>query len=483
MSVNVNKLKLEIRDLKYLFMASYFRWTEYERFSAESEPFIAQYLRNDLHKLDEESLLRFIDYLHVIQLKHLVADRSLTMFTHIKPQFRYLCKKNNMDLMNFDDKVFVQTNTPVYATNMFVRNPRDFRVELYREFSRVFSKREFVVNDDRYCLLNGAAGYLFDDVYLDWSGVRICKAPRSDASDYPFRLYLVGEQMAHYFSANHIVFGGKGQTYTLKNFHKGLRLFRNNYRLINNKKFQTTKPSRVFDEIRTELNAGSSHVKFIQRDYMYDANKFPQDLLDALNEYMTDTSMYKYVTKFTGESEIDENEANAYSEIVVDRYAVDQYRKLSIKKDANTRFPSLHADSPAHLFVRPDIVQLKGTLNAFYVPRDGLVAILASNSLFGSNELLHFDMKLVKYTNSAPPRRLLDDTYIVNKQQKLYLTRYVFGNTVPAYLLIRGDYESSFKSLYELKNSWVLNTLLHLILTPALIERSLQIQNGGVAPA
>ncbi|AAC70205.1 LdOrf-20 peptide [Lymantria dispar multiple nucleopolyhedrovirus] len=478
--VAAERLALEPRDLKYLFVASYFRLAGEERFSAESEPFIAKYLRNEFASLDESTLLRFIDYLQSMRLKFLIADRSVSMFKYAKPQFRFVCTRNNMDLLNFDDKVYVQPGTSVYATNLFVRDPRKFRLALYREFSRVYSEREFVSNDDLYCLLNGAAGYLFDDAYVDWTGVRICAASRATQPSHPYRLYLVGELMARHFSEHDITFSDEAD-FVLKNFHKGLQLFRNNYRLINSKKFTTRKPNRVFDEIRTELNAGSTHVKFIQRDYIYDAN-MPEDLLDALTDYTTDTSLYKYVTKFADESEL-ESGANTYSEIVVDRYAPDKYRKMSVKLDANARFPSVHANEPSHLFVRPDIVQLKGTLNAFYVPRDGLVAILANNTLFGSNELLRFDMKLVKYTNSSPPRKLALDTYVVNKQQKLYLTRYVFGNAVPAYLLIRGDYESSFKSLHELKNPWVLNALLHLILTPELIERSLEFQHGGIAPA
>ncbi|RTL85772.1 hypothetical protein EJV44_24820, partial [Ancylobacter aquaticus] len=39
-------------------------------------------------------------------------------------------------------------------------------------------------------------------------------------------------------------------------------------------------------------------------------------------------------------------------------------------------------------------------------------------------------------------------------------------NRIPAYLLIRGDYESSFKTLDHLKNPWVENTLLKLLNTP-----------------
>ncbi|ABF47355.1 P49 [Clanis bilineata nucleopolyhedrovirus] len=481
-SINYEKHTLETRHLKYLFLASYFRLSEYEKFSTESEPFIAEYLRNNFDRLDENVLLKFIDYISEMKLRFAINDRTVNMFKFIKPQFKYICNKDNTDILEFDDKIYVQPETPIYATNFFVREPRKFRIVLYQEFSKVLDNRQFVTNYETYCLINGNVGYIFDDSYIDWCGVRMCSAPRIEGNLYPYRLYLVGDLMANHFIENNITLGlnafNNGEC-ILKNFHKGLPLFRNNYRVINSKKFNSDKPDVVFDEISTELDTMSSYVKFIQRDYIYDAVNFPDELLDLLNEYMTETSVYKFISKF---AESNGKPANLYSEIVVDRYAVDKYRKLNIKIEPNTRFPSIRYNEPAYIFVRPDMIQIKGTLNAFYVPKQRIFAILANNSLFGSKTVLHFDHKLIPYTHSSPPRRLESDTYVVDKTSKLYLTRYIFGNTVPAYLLIRGDYESSFKSLHELKNSWVQNTLLKLLITPELIHYTLE-QNGRLAPA
>lgn len=134
--------------------------------------------------------------------------------------------------------------------------------------------------------------------------------------------------MAKHFIDNNIAFINEND-YVLKNFHKGLPLFKNNYRIINSKKFVTNKPNVMFDEIRTELNTKTAYIRFIQRDYIYDAD-FPDDLLEILNDYMTDTAIYKFVRRFKTNTNEQIN-YNPYNEIVIDRYAVNKYRKLNIK--------------------------------------------------------------------------------------------------------------------------------------------------------
>ncbi|AXS67684.1 p49/49k [Cryptophlebia peltastica nucleopolyhedrovirus] len=451
---------LEERQYKFLFLASYFNLNDYDHLQTDSKPFIGEYLKNNFANLNEESLLSYIDYLHSINLKFLIADRTTDVFKYIKPQFKFKCIKNNIDILEFDNKTYIQPNTAIYATNFFVKDPKDFRLLMYQQFSQVFSDRHFVSNGENYCLMNGNVGYIFEDSYLDWCGARMCSVPRIEETFHPFRLYLIGDEMAHHFIVNNIAFD-KSNMWIFKNFHKGLPLFKTNYRLINSKKFQTKKPNELFNEMRQELDR-TEYIKFIQRDYIYDAN-FPEDLLEELNEYMSKTAIYKFITKFI---EPHERMSNFYSEIIVDRYAINKYRKLNIKIEPSTLFPSLRINDPSYIFVRPDIIQIKGTLNAFYVPKEKLFAILASNSLFGSTELLHFDIRLIPYKQSSPPKRLELETFIVNKQQKLYLTKFIFGNRIPAYLLIRGDYESSFKTLDHLKNPWVENTLLKLLNTP-----------------
>lgn len=155
-------------------------------------------------------------------------------------------------------------------------------------------------------MLAGSAGFLFDDAYVDWNGVRMCAAPRLDNNMHPFRLYLLGEDMAKHFVDNNILPPHPSNAKTrkinnsmfmLKNFYKGLPLFKSKYTVVNSTKIVTRKPNDIFNEIDKELNGNCPFIKFIQRDYIFDA-QFPPDLLDLLNEYMTKSSIMKIITKF-----------------------------------------------------------------------------------------------------------------------------------------------------------------------------------------
>jgi hypothetical protein len=458
MSLNSVKHSLDQKQLKYLFLVSYFKLDRTDNVAPEAQPFIAEYLRSNFEAIEDESLLKFINYLHSMNLKHLVADRHVNMFKFIKPQFKFICSRDSVDIIEFDRRVYIQHNTPVYATNFFVNDPQPFLLHLYKQFMNVFDDRNFVSNDVLYTLIEGKEGFLFDFEYVDWSGVQVCATPKVDTTTYPYRLYLVGEAMAQYFLSNNILMPNN-LDFVLRNFYKGLPLTRNNFKIINSKHFTTQKPNVLFQEINLELDNSANYIKFIQRDYIYDA-KFPDDLLELLNDYMTRTSNYKFIMKFA-----DQNQklASSYNEIIIDRYAVNKYRKLNIKSEPNNVLPTLRANDTTYIFVRPELIQIKGTLNAFYVPDSQLFIILARNSLFGSTELLYFDYRLIPYRQFANPIVLNKDTYVIDSKHKIFLTKHIFGTSVPAYLIIRGDYESSqFKSLDSLKNPWVKNTLLKL---------------------
>nr|WUR10837.1 49K [Calliteara abietis nucleopolyhedrovirus] len=484
MSVLEQKLSIDVKDFKYLFVSSYFYVLDhtFAHYSIESRPFIAQYLRNRFDLLDDACLFKYLQYLNEIKLRNIITDKSTDIFKYIKPQFKFTCHQSNFNILRFDDKVYVQPGTPIYATNFFVKEPGKFRIMMYREFSKVYEDRNFVSNSDFHCLLNGNEGYIFESAYLDWCGIRMCHETETafKPSFYHYRLYLVGEHMTKHFVNKNILFTNVSD-FELKNFYKGIVLFANNLKISNSKKFATRKPNQLFDELRAELATHSAYVKFIQRDYIYDAD-FPEDLLDLLNNYMTETSVYKFISKFDDAAESAER-FTPHNEIVVDRYAINRYRKLNVKIDSNNRFPSLRYKDPSFLMTRQDMIQIKGTLNAFYVPKMKLLAILSNNSLFGSTETLEFTTALIPYISNSPPKRLQQDSYVIDKSQHIYLTKIVFGDAVPAYLLIRGDYESSFKSLEELKNTWVQNTLLKLFITPELIKRSLEISNYNLSVA
>jgi Baculovirus Y142 protein len=458
MSLADGKTSLEQRHFKYLFIATYFDLKNLDFIPQEASIFISHMIRNKFDNVENDTLLKYLNYINEMGLKYLVADKDSNMFKFIKPHFKFVCDRDNIDIIELAKRVYIQSNTPVYATNFFVNNPQEFSIFLYDEFSKVFDKRMFVSNNQNFTLLDGKEGFLFDDAYVDWCGLQVCAVPKVESINCPYRLYLVGEAMAQHFLKTNIAPPQK-TTFIYRNFYKGLPLVRNNFRIINSKHFSTRKPNILFEEINVELNTSANYIKFIQRDYIYDA-KFPDDLLDLLKDYMTKTSNYKFITKF---SEPNSKLSSGYNEIIVDRYAVNKYRKINIKTEPNNILPSLRANDTSYIFVRPDIIQIKGTLNAFYVPANQLFVILASNSLFGSTELLYFDYRLIPYRQFANPYMLTKDTYIIDDKHKIFLTKHIFGSSVPAYLIIRGDYESSqFKTLDHLKNPWVKNTLLKL---------------------
>ncbi|AFL65008.1 p49 [Mamestra brassicae multiple nucleopolyhedrovirus] len=458
MSLVNNKHALQNKQLKYLFLATYFDLKNFDRIPSEVRPFIQEYLRNNFQNIEDSTLLSYINYLNEISLKHLIVDKDVNVFKYIKPQFKFTCMRDSVDIIEFEKRVYIQPGTPVYATNFFVNDPQPFLLFFYNEFTKVFNQRLFVQNNTNFTLIEGREGYLFDNAYVDWSGVQMCEMPKVSSPNYPYRLYLIGEPMAQHFLRNNIINELTGD-FLLRNFYKGLPLTHNNYAIINSKHFSTRKPNKVFEEINLELDTSTNYIKFIQRDYIYDA-KFPDDLLELLNDYITLTSYYKFIMKF---NDLNQKMYSSYNEIIVDRYAVNKYRKLNIKTEVNSILPTLRNNETSCIFVHPDIIQIKGTLNAFYVPSSQLFIILASNSLFGSTKLLYFDYRLIPYRQFSSPHVINRDTYIVDAKHKIYLTKHIFGTSVPAYLIIRGDYESSqFKTLDNLKNPWVKNTLLTL---------------------
>nr|AIU57074.1 Ac-p49 [Autographa californica nucleopolyhedrovirus] len=473
MSGGGNLLTLERDHFKYLFLTSYFDLKDNEHVPSEPMAFIRNYLNCTFDLLDDAVLMNYFNYLQSMQLKHLVGSTSTNIFKFVKPQFRFVCDRTTVDILEFDTRMYIKPGTPVYATNLFTSNPRKMMAFLYAEFGKVFKNKIFVNINNYGCVLAGSAGFLFDDAYVDWNGVRMCAAPRLDNNMHPFRLYLLGEDMAKHFVDNNILPPHPSNAKTrkinnsmfmLKNFYKGLPLFKSKYTVVNSTKIVTRKPNDIFNEIDKELNGNCPFIKFIQRDYIFDA-QFPPDLLDLLNEYMTKSSIMKIITKFV----IEENPAMSGEmsrEIILDRYSVDNYRKLYIKMEITNQFPVMYDHESSYIFVSKDFLQLKGTMNAFYAPKQRILSILAVNRLFGATETIDFHPNLLVYRQSSPPPvRLTGDVYVVDKNEKVFLVKHVFSNTVPAYLLIRGDYESSseLKSLRDL-NPWVQNTLLKLLI-------------------
>lgn len=465
-----NLIALAQDQFKYLFLGSYFDLKDFSHVPAEAKAFIGNYLDCNFRVLDDATLQNYTGYLRSIQLRHMVGG-PLTpdVYKFIKPQFRFVCDRATVDILEFDSRMYIKPGTPVYATNLFTSNPRKMTSFIYSEFTKVYKNRLFANTTNHGCVLAGAAGFVFEDAYVDWAGVRMCAAPRLDNNRHPFRLYLLGEEMAAHFVAHNILpphpanaARVNNSMFMLKNFYKGLPLYHLQYQVVNSMKFTTRKPNRVFDEIDKELNSHSPFVKLIQRDYIYDA-QFPPDLLEVLNEYMTRSSVMKFITKFAIEENASANDM--LREVVFDRYAVDCYRKLYIKMELTNVFPAMYDNESAYLFINKDLLQLTGTLNAFYAPKLRILSILSVNRLFGATKTLDYHPNLLVYRQSSPPVRLTGDVYAVDKGKKIFLVKHTFSNTVPAYLLVRGDYESAseLKSLRDL-NPWVQNTLLELLI-------------------
>ncbi|AAR28775.1 ORF11 [Leucania separata nucleopolyhedrovirus] len=433
-----NLLSLERNQLKYLFLATYFDLADTQRLADETKPFIREFVLNNFRVINDDTLLKYLDYLHEIRLKHLVTDRSPNVFKYIKPQFKFICTRHHLSIMKISRGVFLKPNTTIYATNFFVTDDREFSVVMYKLFTGVFkNNRQFINNEMRHVVLGGQDGYVFAPAYIDWSGHQMCQVDNYHANrTFPYRLYLIGEQMAQLFIKENIMFADEpNKRFLLKNFHKGLPMYKCNFEIINSRNFVTRKPNELFDQMQLELNKYSPYIKFIQRDYIYDAD-FNDDLLELLNEHMTYTSVCKHIETFSDGKELKVNE----TEIVFDRVSIDRYRKMIIRLYDKTIYP--RDISPAYLFVRPEIIQIKDVPNAFYAPKERFLGIIPNNLLFGAKETIDFDFKnLVPYQQSAPPIRV-EQLYLIAKKQKIFISSHKFINGSSVYLLIRGDYES-----------------------------------------
>lgn len=446
-------LGLDRNQMKYLFMASYFRLTSFARFPESIKPFLTNYVNNNFAMIQDETLFKFLDYLQEINLKHVLLDKNIDNFRHVKPQFRFECTNKHLDVLMLDS-LYVKERVPVYATNFFVSSPKDVYLIMYRELKKVHNEQIKAGIDMNYAVVNAESGFVFDKSYVDWCGLKMCASPVT--SNQMYRLYLIGEKMANHFVMQNVDLSMiDNDVYSIKNYHKGTLLDESNLKIINSKNFNTLKPNDVFDAIGDELNNNSTYVKFIQRDYIYDAD-YPDDLLELMSEYMSPHSIYKIVNKFINGDEL----GNDNSEIVIDRYGVKNYRKMAVHIDYMTIFPPLKSDSARHIFIRSDLVQFRGTHNAFYYPTSKAVGILSMDSFFGAKHLATFDLdKYVFY--QANPVYANEKIYSISKD--IFLKESRFTNSIPIHLIVRGNFKTSL-NLDDLNNSWVKNTLLKLLL-------------------
>ena len=124
MSGGGNLLTLERDHFKYLFLTSYFDLKDNEHVPSEPMAFIRNYLNCTFDLLDDAVLMNYFNYLQSMQLKHLVGSTSTNIFKFVKPQFRFVCDRTTVDILEFDTRMYIKPGTPVYATNLFTSNPR-----------------------------------------------------------------------------------------------------------------------------------------------------------------------------------------------------------------------------------------------------------------------------------------------------------------------------------------------------------------------
>nr|ARX72003.1 p49 [Erinnyis ello granulovirus] len=432
-----------------------------------------RYPEIDAYINNEANQPRIIDYLNEIGLNFIVGEAKAETFTHVMPQFKFVCDRDyNLEIVKFDyGSVYLKKGSVVFATNLFVTNPGDalsYLLKLLQSSDNSSFNTTQTHVGEKYCVYNGSEGVVFGRAYLDWLGMKVCNGKPYTVNNSAYRLYILGEETAKVLVENRIDLNNVSFKGELKNYYKGtpLRRTQNERYVITDKTVTTNNYDVVFDMFEDEFAANKiNHINFVQRDYIFDG-KFPPEVLIELQKYwISDTSVYKKVNKFTKSPVLD-----LVNGIVIDRYAPNSYRKMMVNVD---KYELPHNNTPQqveHLFVPKDIIQFKHTLNAGFVPNLGVV-ILATHVFFGARITLEFTphTDLVSLVKNKIDIR--DDTVLYHVGGSYYLEETFFNaNDVSIYILVRIDDDlivrhnliRTSRKLAELKHNWVLNTILNL---------------------
>ncbi|AJK91673.1 49k [Spodoptera frugiperda granulovirus] len=450
---------LDEDSLKFVFIATYFDASD------DVLDNLPDNVKQHLASPTDEDRVRYLNYLSGMRLHGMVGEASPTVFKYVKPQFKFECLRDqDLDIIRHNNDVYLRKNTAVYATNLFVRDPvrQKWLMKVVRD--ALGERLRGVVVTDNYMVHDGCVGYMFAGAYLDWCGARVCSSGALGVDRTMLRLYLIGDEVLKVFADNDIPCPADG---VLKNYYKGTPLITNHNYTITTKKMVTHNMNRVFESIHQELHSKSAFVRFIQRDYIFDAANFPVDLLEELAEhYVSTTALYKIVHRFhSGEP------ASVAHEVVVDRYGVDLYCKSLVFANETNVYPSM--PSAHYLFIPDDYYQIRHTLNAAYAPKLGLV-LLASHVFFGATKVLNFDPAKDLGTFVKTKHRLTNDPGSYFKiGGDYYLEETQINETgVPVFLVVRLDKNLlvrdnlSSHTLENLNNNWVKNTILNLFVHP-----------------
>ncbi|AKR17486.1 P49 [Mocis latipes granulovirus] len=441
-------------NLKFVFIATYF--------DASNDVLanLPEIVKDHLKTPNDEDQTRYLEYLNEMGLHGLIGDTCLDILKYVKPQFRFECTRDaDLDIIKHTNNIYLRKNTSVYATNLFVRDPANqpWLMKIMVDFVKV--KQSGMVVEDNYMVHDGCVGYVFASPYVDWCGAKVCASEAEGTNNSMVRLYLIGQEIGKYFTEKNIEPPPDGQ---LKNYYKGTPLVTNHNYIITTKDLHSDNMNRVFEFIEQELNGTSSTVKFIQRDYIFDADRFPIDLLDELQKrYVSTTSLYKIIQRMHNAEP-----GERAHEVVVDRYAANKYRKCLVFANETNVYPAVpHAH---YIFIPDNYYQIRHTLNAAYAPTFGIV-VLATHVFFGATKVINFDPTrdleaFVKTKYKANPSSVyynIGGNYYLEESQ-------LNENGVPVYFIVRLDKNllvrdnSSSHTLEDLNNNWVKNTITNL---------------------
>ncbi|AAS82726.1 ORF12 [Agrotis segetum granulovirus] len=437
--------------LKHVFIATYFDLDQRDHLNSD--------VRRFLNEPSEEDVISYLDYLDRMQLKNIVVDKSADLFKYIKPQFKYVCEREyDLDIVKYNySGVFLRKGAVVYATNLFVVDPSDTISFFITKFG---IEKGYTSIEEKHVVCNGTDGVFFGRAYLDWLGLKVCSGNKYREDEH-YRLYIIGEHMAQQFIQNNI---GALEGSELRNFYKGtpLTYTKNAANIINQKSFVTDNMDVVFDNFAEEFDQNVDYIKFVQRDYIYDASNFPTDLLEELQQhYVSLTSVYKIINRFQKSSI-----PMVGKELVVDRYAVTKYKKMITTPD----FVLPGRENNMHIFIPRDFIQLRHTLNAAFVPELGIV-ILAEHVFFGANRVLDFDPRRGDLYVFVKRKTTIDkDEVYYHIGGEFYLEETQFAsNQIPVFVLVRIDNDllvrdnlRTSRKLKDLNYNWVDNTILNL---------------------
>nr|ADO85440.1 p49 [Pieris rapae granulovirus] len=428
-------------------------------------PEVKDYVNN------EKNYETIINYLSEIGLKFMVGEATPDTFKYIMPQFRFECNRDyQLEIVKFDfGNVYLKKGAVVFATNLMVTSPSETFDFLIKKMPELTDSSTFAIKSEvgnKFYMWNGTDGIVFARPYFDWMGMKVCNGtPYTNNTHY--RMYIIGDILAKIFIDAKIEINTSVGNAVLKNYYKGTPLKRteNEKYVINYKKFTTNNYDVVFDSFEEEFRSKIGPIHFVQRDYIYDA-KFPADLLEELQKnWVSDTSVYKIINNFTKNTTV----PDLNKQFIIDRYSVNGYRKMMVVNDKYT-LPVNKSSSVEYIFVTNDMLQLRHTLNAAFVPNLGIV-ILATHVFFGARRVLNFEPHQDLSTFVKRKVEIKEDNVFYHVGGSYFLEETFFNaNDAPIFILVRVEDDlivrhnliRTSRKLKDLKYNWVFNTILSL---------------------